>query len=172
MRPKLTGERAELERLRLSLAAARSRCTNQKVYNFHHYGGRGIKFDPTFAGLPGARRFLAEVGERPSRRHTIDRINNDGDYAPGNVRWATREQQGANKRTARRITWRGETRCMAEWARCFGVSFDWLRTRVRRGDTMDAIGVEVAINKGRPPIEHVLRALLDPHPTADREATP
>jgi hypothetical protein len=75
---------------------ARERCNNPNVDNYVNYGGRGIKF--LFTSF---EEFFAEVGPRPSPAHSIDRINNDGHYAPGNVRWATAKEQANNKRRRR-----------------------------------------------------------------------
>jgi hypothetical protein len=94
----LTPERREFERVRNLLNAARSRCRNPKVPNYGNYGGRGIWFSDEFSGRRGARRFLALVGQRPSRLYTLDRIDNDRGYEPGNVRWATRHVQRMNRR--------------------------------------------------------------------------
>jgi len=80
---------------------AQARCTNPKCDKWEYYGGRGIKFlFTTFA------QFFAELGKRP-RGKTLDRINNDGNYEPGNVRWATKDQQNENKRAPNgvKITW-------------------------------------------------------------------
>lgn len=73
--------------------AARSRCTNPKNKRWADYGGRGIKF--LFTSF---EQFFAELGPRPSPKHSIDRKDNDGHYEPGNVRWATPVQQRANQR--------------------------------------------------------------------------
>lgn len=72
---------------------AKNRCTNPKNRNWKHYGARGIKFLFT-----SVQQFYAELGPRPSPEHSIDRINNNGNYAPGNVRWATPEEQQSNRR--------------------------------------------------------------------------
>ena len=74
---------------------AKQRCTNPKVEHYKDYGGRGIKF--LFKNF---EQFFTELGLRPSDKHSVDRINNDGHYEPGNVRWATREEQQANTRTS------------------------------------------------------------------------
>jgi len=73
--------------------AARTRCNNPNTEQWRDYGGRGIKF--LFTSF---EQFLAELGSKPSPKHTLDRINNDGHYAPGNVRWATRHEQKINQR--------------------------------------------------------------------------
>jgi hypothetical protein len=75
------------------------RCYNPSDREFHNYGGRGITVCDRWRDSFDA--FLADVGTRPSPRHSIDRIDNDRGYEPGNVRWATRETQERNKRTTR-----------------------------------------------------------------------
>lgn len=73
-----------------------ARCENPKSISFKNYGGRGISVQEPFRSSFDS--FLAEVGPRPSPSHSIDRIDNDGNYAPGNVRWATRLEQSKNKK--------------------------------------------------------------------------
>ena len=80
---------------------------------FHNYGGRGIKVDPQVMSFPG---FLAIVGDRPSPQHQLDRKDNNGNYEPGNLRWATKKEQARNQRKNRLLTVNGETKPLAEWA--------------------------------------------------------
>lgn len=75
------------------------RCTNPNNGGFKNYGGRGIKIYDQWRDFTN---FLADVGERPSRELTLDRIDNDGHYEPGNVRWATRKEQSQNQRARRK----------------------------------------------------------------------
>ena len=76
----------------------RRRCRDKNDLSYHNYGGRGIK---VCARWDDFNNFLADVGPRPSRKYSLDRYpNNDGNYEPSNVRWATMSQQGFNKRKA------------------------------------------------------------------------
>lgn len=74
---------------------ARERCNNPRVENYAEYGGRGIRFM-----FKSFEDFIAVLGPRPAG-HTLDRVDNDGHYTPGNVRWATYSQQNANQRPRR-----------------------------------------------------------------------
>lgn len=83
----------------------KQRCYNSGNKSYPNYGGRGIGLAPEWMS---ASTFMADVvaqiGERPSEAHSFDRINNDGNYEPGNVRWATRSEQALNRRQARDVT--------------------------------------------------------------------
>lgn len=80
---------------------AKGRCTNHKNKNWPDYGGRGIKFHKPWAA--SYKLFLEYVGRSPSATHSLDRINNNGNYEPGNVRWATPKEQANNQRKRNRF---------------------------------------------------------------------
>lgn len=107
----------------------KSRCSKKSAKSYANYGGRGIRVHPSWINDFAA--FLSHIGPRPSASHSIDRIDNDGDYEPGNVRWATRKEQTRNKRNNYRVTWRGETRTLTDWAQAVGISRSTLEYRLK-----------------------------------------
>jgi hypothetical protein len=75
-----------------------ARTSNRKHTYYHNYGERGIEVCARWRGIDGFLNFIEDVGEKPSTNHTLDRIDNDGNYEPGNVKWSTRFEQAANRR--------------------------------------------------------------------------
>lgn len=82
-------------------SAVRQRCTNPNSIGFSNYGGRGINFK--FVSVRSFAEWVADnLGLKPSLEHSIDRIDNNGNYEPGNLRWATKTEQARNKRVYKR----------------------------------------------------------------------
>lgn len=106
------------------------RCSNPSHISWPNYGGRGITVCERWKDF---RNFIADIGAKPSRRHSLDRINNNGNYEPGNCRWATVIQQHNNTRTNKRFECNGETRTVAEWSQETGVKYSTIRERLKRG---------------------------------------
>lgn len=106
------------------------RCENPVDPNYKNYGGRGITVCERWHNFID---FFADVGRRPSARHSLDRIDVNGNYEPGNVRWATSREQHRNRRNNHRITYAGETLCVVEWAERLGVSTSVIHRRLKHG---------------------------------------
>ena len=87
----------KVKSIRRTLVGATQRCTNEKCGGYKNYGGRGIEFK--FTSIEAASDWIVEnIGYRPTKAHTLDRIDNDGNYEAGNLRWATRTEQCVNRR--------------------------------------------------------------------------
>ena len=120
----------------------RQRCYLQSCRQFNNYGGRGIRVCERWKDF---ENFLADMGERPDGAQ-IDRIDNNGNYAPENCRWATQKQNMRNTRHNRLIEWRGETLPLAAWAERLGINERTFTNRLNRGWPLERAMTE-PINK-------------------------
>ncbi len=118
---------------------AKSRCYNPNVRNYSEYGGRGIKMCERWR--VSFEAFFEDMGPRPSKHHSLDRWpDGDGDYKPGNCRWATAKQQGRNTRQNRLIRFRGRTFTLIEASEHFGIKRATIAKRIDDGwSTADAL---------------------------------
>jgi len=108
----------------------KKRCYDSSSKDYKNYGARGITVCDEW--LNSFSVFHAAIGKRPTPQHTIDRIDNSLGYQPGNVRWATRDVQGKNRRNVRRY-WVGELDyTLPEIAELFGIAYWTLRARLLR----------------------------------------
>lgn len=108
----------------------RQRCCNPKIKQWKDYGGRGIKVCERWQTF---EYFLEDMGPKPSPRHSIDRINNDGNYEPSNCRWALPKQQARNTSRNRLISFARETMCLAAWEEKLGLPEHTLTSRLSQG---------------------------------------
>ncbi len=120
------------------------RCTKPSSKYYIHYGARGISVCSRWmfgaANTDAFECFFADMGPRPSPRHSIDRIDNDGNYEPENCRWTTQDIQANNRRNTTLITINGATKPLATWAREYGIPASKLRDRMRSGwDPLSAL---------------------------------
>ena len=118
----------------------RQRCADKNYKQYKDYGGRGISVHAEWLRDP--RAFIQYVecnlGSKPDGG-TLDRINNDKGYEPGNIRWATRITNARNKRSNRMLKINGVTRCLAEWSELSGLSVQTLFSRISRKWDADSL---------------------------------
>lgn len=106
-----------------------TRCTNPNFPAYRNYGGRGVGIFPEWRKSFAA--FARDVGEPPTSTHSIDRWpNRDGNYEPGNVRWATREEQGRNRRGLIEVDFQGRRVCLTEAAEMAGLAYGTVYYRI------------------------------------------
>lgn len=109
----------------------KDRCLNKNDKQYKNYGGRGIKVCKEW--LNSFEVFYADMGKRPSKKHSIDRRNNDGNYCPENCWWVLPKVQSRNTRRNRMLTYKGETLCMIEWAERLNINYKNLWNRLNKG---------------------------------------
>lgn len=115
------------------------RCYNPRTARYNRYGGRGIVVCEHWR--EAYENFLADMGRRPAAGYSIDRIDNDGNYEPGNCRWASRVVQVRNSTRCKLVTVNGVSMTPSEWAEHLGCSLPslWSRAKRRNGDFAAAI---------------------------------
>lgn len=125
------------------------RCHNPGVAHYRAYGGRGIVVCPEWHGPEGFPRFLAYMGPRPAGA-TIDRIDNDRGYEPGNVRWASRKVQQNNRRVSVLLSYDGLTMNPQDWSLHLGMSKNTVAMRLAKGWSVErALATPAAMSGGR-----------------------
>lgn len=121
------------------------RCRNPAYEHYEYYGGKGIQVCERWRNSFAA--FFLDMGLRPGKGYSIDRVDNDKNYEPGNCRWATQREQTRNKSNNVYITHNGETMILTDWSERLGIDRHRLRRRLLGGMTF-----EEAISK--PPQNH------------------
>ena len=133
----------------------KQRCNDPKTNNYKWYGGKGIK-----CLLSSPQALLDEIGHRPTPKHTVDRIDTNGHYVAGNIKWATGPEQARNTSSNVLITFNGKTQCLADWSDELAINYSTLHCRLtRRGWS-----IERALTTPSPlPVEQLLT--IDPVPS-------
>jgi hypothetical protein len=110
------------------------RCTNPQNSHFKYYGARGVSMWPAWRqSFAAYRDYIRDhLGPCPGPGFSIDRINNDGNYEPENLRWADTKTQRLNNRHVRLVTMNGITLCLADWGKKLGVHKDVIYTRLNK----------------------------------------
>jgi len=118
-----------------------SRCERQTSAYWHRYGGRGIKVCDRWRSF---ENFYNDMGNPPNKKHSIGRIDNDGNYEPSNARWETSEQQDNNKISNRKVCIDGVKKTVTQWAKQNGINPSTAISRVFYGwDEVDAVTLPV-----------------------------
>jgi hypothetical protein len=113
----------------------KTRCTNPNSDQWQNYGGRGVKVCDRW--LHSFECFLEDMGEPPSTRHSIERIDVDGNYEPDNCTWIPLEDQQYNRRNSLRLEFQGKTQALALWAKELGLDVHLLQNRLKLGWTVE-----------------------------------
>jgi hypothetical protein len=138
------------------------RCHRPNTTSYPRYGARGIRVCERWRH--SFENFLADMGERPSDSHSIDRIDSNGNYCPENCRWATMTEQARNTRANRIIEFDGVTLCLIEWAERTGIEAGTIARRLRTGWSVS----DALTTPARPHREYAQRAHVEAEETAVR----
>lgn len=127
-KPYINGEPITNHELYHTWINMKQRCYRPNSKAYKYYGGRGIEVCPRWKS--SFYHFYEDMGDRPSPKHQIDRIDNDGDYEPENCRWVIQKRQANNKRNNRLLTLDGVTKTLADWSRVLGIKQSTLTQRL------------------------------------------
>lgn len=121
------------------------RCYKATHESYANYGGRGIKVCDRWRN--SFENFLTDMGRAPSSKHSIDRKENDGNYEPGNCRWATKKEQQNNTRSCKMLSYKGKTQTLSNWCSELNLRYSTIRSRIYEyGWTLDE-ALQIKITK-------------------------
>lgn len=112
----------------------KGRCLSKSNPKYYMYGARGIKICERWMKFSN---FINDMGDCPPDKHSIDRIDNNGNYEPGNCRWANIKEQNTNTRRTVKLTYNGKTQCLKYWALEFNLNPDTIRSKLRKGFSIE-----------------------------------
>ena len=113
----------------------KARCSNPNNTHYKYYGGRGITVCEEWQHVDKFREWAYNNGYKPGL--TIDRIDVNGNYEPSNCRWVTMQEQSYNRTDSHLITYKGETKCLAEWENQLGIDHRTILARLNNGWTVE-----------------------------------
>lgn len=132
------------------------RCNNPKAEFYANYGGRGISCE-----FDSFEAFYADIGDPPTPRHTVDRKDNNGNYAPGNLRWATMSEQLRNTRSNHILEHDGRRLTITEWAEITGLPKNTILSRIRSNYTIAAALAPVTLGTQSLTLDGVTRTVIE-----------
>lgn len=118
--------------VRRTFSLMKYRCNTKTSPDYPRWGGRGIKVK-----YKDYYEFYADVGDKPSSKHSIDRIDPAGHYEVGNCRWATSKEQSNNLTTNHCLTYNGKTQTIKQWSEETGISYSTIRMRIVSGKSVE-----------------------------------
>jgi len=111
----------------------KERCYNKSSMDYKDYGGRGIVVCDRWRDI--FENFLNDMGEKPSSKHSIERVNVNGNYCPENCKWGTEEEQSNNKRNSRFVECFGKRLTVSQWSKSLGIHVQTILWRINNGRT-------------------------------------
>ena len=118
-------------RTKRSYHSMKQRCYNEKCKDYYLYGGRGIKVCDRW--LESFENFLEDMGDRPSKNHSIDRIDVNGDYSPKNCRWADNKTQMRNRKNTKIINYKGLVKPISQFCEELALPYRVVYERIKMG---------------------------------------
>lgn len=112
----------------------RERCENENCKDYKDYGDRGITVCERWMDF---KNFIEDMGERPTSKHSIDRIDTDGNYFPENCKWATNPEQQNNKRNNRRLAFNGKSQNAKQWSVELSIPYQTILWRLKNGRSIE-----------------------------------
>lgn len=123
----------------------RERCNNPNAYQYKHYGAKGVTICERW--LNSFHDFVADMGDKPTPAHSIDRQDVNGPYSPENCFWRTQMEQASNRTDTLRLEYDGEYRTIREWSEITGVKIRTIKGRLSKGMTIkEALETPVKAN--------------------------
>lgn len=127
----------EIKLLYDSYLKMKGRCYNVKRKDYERYGGRGIIVCDRW--LESFDNYYEDMGNKPSPNHSVDRIDNNGNYEPSNCKWSTYAEQNRNRRDSFWVEHGGKRMVISDWAKLLGIDRGSIKARLKKGQTFDYI---------------------------------